>query len=31
MLITGHAGSGEYGFDVVCASVFYCYKKAHRW
>ena len=19
--ITGHAGSGEYGFDVVCASV----------
>ncbi|HEL1252590.1 ribosomal protein [Streptococcus equi subsp. zooepidemicus Sz105] len=21
MLITGHAGSGEYGFDVVCASV----------
>ena len=21
MLITGHAGSGEYGFDVICASV----------
>lgn len=21
MQITGHAGSGEYGFDVICASV----------
>ena len=21
MTITGHAGSGEYGFDVICASV----------
>lgn len=21
MIITGHAGSGEYGFDVICASV----------
>lgn len=21
MTITGHAGSGEYGFDIICASV----------
>lgn len=21
MLVTGHAGSGEYGFDVICAAV----------